>query len=299
MAARYRDLRAPIREVGAAIDSAVFHPGRTAHQHLDVMAIAAGIPGRARVEVLSVVGLAEAGDRRVGGFSMGMRQRLALAGALLGDPPVLLLDEPLNGLDPDGIAWVRVTLRRLAAEGRTVLLSSHVLAEVATTVDDVVVIERGRLIAAMPLAELAANHKTVVRTPHAAALTTALIASGHAATRTADDEVTVADVAADVVGSIAAQVGVTVFGLAEHHDDLEQIFHQLTLHAGGNRMNRLIRSEIRKLTTMRWFKITDGDHPPDGPGVHAVTVFAAKTGPGVGDDEFVHGCSASAPSHRW
>ena len=227
---RYVDLRAPIREVGAAIDSGVFHPGRTAYEHLQVMAIAAGIgSGRAR-EVLSLVGLDDAADRRVGGFSMGMRQRLALAAALLGDPPVLLLDEPLNGLDPDGIAWVRVTLRALAAQGRTVLLSSHLLAEVSTTVDDVVVIERGRLVAAMPLAELAANHKTVVRTPHAAALTTALIACGHPATRTAGDEVTVADVAADVVGLIAAQEGVTVLGLTEHHDDLEHIFQQLTLH---------------------------------------------------------------------
>ena len=203
-------------------------PSRTARQHLDVMAIAAGIDRSRADDVLSAVELTDAADRRVGGYSMGMRQRLGLACALLGDPPVLLLDEPLNGLDPDGIAWVRVTLRRLAAEGRTILLSSHVLAEVATTVDDVVVIERGRLMAAMPLTELAANHKTVVRTPQAAALTTALLASGHVATRTADDEVTVADVAADVVGLIAAQEGVTVLGLAERRDDLEQIFHQLT-----------------------------------------------------------------------
>ncbi|MCU1361452.1 MAG: transporter related protein [Ilumatobacteraceae bacterium] len=224
----YSELGDPIREVGAAIDSAVFHPSRTAREHLDVMSIAAGIRRSRADEVLSTVGLSEAGDRRVGGFSMGMRQRLGLACALLGDPPVLLLDEPLNGLDPDGIAWVRVTLRRLAAEGRTVLLSSHLLAEVATTVDDVVVIERGRLMAAMPLAELAGNHKTVVRTPQAAALTTALLAAGHIATRTADDEVTVADVTADVVGLIAAQQGVTVLGLAEQRDDLEQIFHQLT-----------------------------------------------------------------------
>lgn len=224
----YSELHEPIREVGAAIDSAVFHPGRTARQHLDVMAIAAGIDRSRATEVLSTVELSEAGDRRVGQFSMGMRQRLGLASALLGDPPVLLLDEPLNGLDPDGIAWVRLTLRRLASEGRTVLLSSHVLAEVATTVDDVVVIEQGRLMAAMPLAELAANHKTVVRTLHAAALTTALLASGHMATRTADNEVTVADVPADVVGVIAAHEGVTVLGLAEQRDDLEQIFHHLT-----------------------------------------------------------------------
>ena len=227
-AAPIAELHDPIREVGAAIDSAVFHPSRTARQHLDVMAIAAGIDRSRANEVLAAVELSDVGDRRVGEFSMGMRQRLGLACALLGDPPVLLLDEPLNGLDPDGIAWVRVTLRRLASEGRTILLSSHVLAEVATTVDDVVVIEQGRLMAAMPLTELAANHKTVVRTPHATALTTALLASGHGATRTANDEVTVVGVAADVVGLIAAQEGVTVLGLAEQRDDLEQIFHQLT-----------------------------------------------------------------------
>jgi ABC-2 type transport system ATP-binding protein len=224
----YRELSEPIREVGAAIDSAVFHPGRTARQHLDVIAMAAGVERSRVAAVLGIVELAEVGDRRVGGFSMGMRQRLGLAGALLGDPAVLLLDEPLNGLDPDGIAWVRGTLRRLASEGRTILLSSHVLAEVATTVDDVVVIEQGRLMAAMPLTELAANRKTVVHTPQAAALTTALLASGHVAIRTADTEVTVADTAAEVVGVIAAQEGATVLGLAEVHDDLEHIFHQLT-----------------------------------------------------------------------
>ena len=225
---RYHELREPIREVGAAIDSNVFHPSRTARQHLDVMAIAAGIDRSRTTEVLSTVELTEAGDRRVGTFSMGMRQRLALAGALLGDPAVLLLDEPLNGLDPDGIAWVRITLRRLASEGRTILLSSHVLAEVATTVDDVVIIERGRLMASQPLSDLAANHTTVVRTPQAAELTTALLASGHDATHTGGDEVVVADVSADIVGLIAAQIGVTVLGLAERRDDLEQIFNQLT-----------------------------------------------------------------------
>lgn len=224
----YAELPDPIRTVGAAIDATMFHPGRTARQHLDVMALAAGIDRDRGAAVLDIVGLSEAADRKVGEFSMGMRQRLALASALLGDPPVLLLDEPLNGLDPDGIAWVRITLRRLASEGRTVLLSSHVLAEVASTVDDIVVIERGRLMAATPLAELAANHKTVVRTPQAEVLTTALLAAGYAATRTSGDEVTVADVTADVVGRIASQQGVVVLGLAEQRDDLEQIFHQLT-----------------------------------------------------------------------
>ena len=224
----YAELTDPVRQVGAAIDANVFHPGRSGEQHLKVMATAAGIPHRRVGEVLAAVDLESAAGRRVGGYSMGMRQRLALAGALLGDPPVLLLDEPLNGLDPDGIAWVRVTMRRLAAEGRTVLLSSHLLAEVATTVDDVVIIERGRLVAAMPLANLAAHRNTVVRTPHADALAIALIAAGQEIVRTANDEITVIDTKAELVGLIAAQEGVAVLSLVEERDDLEEIFHQLT-----------------------------------------------------------------------
>ena len=224
----YAELTDPVREVGAALAANVFHPSRSGEQHLKVMATAAGIAHRRVGEVLAAVDLESAADRRVGGYSMGMRQRLALAGALLGDPPVILLDEPLNGLDPDGIAWVRVTMRRLAAEGRTVFLSSHLLAEVATTVDDVVIIERGRLMAAMPLNDLAAHHNTVVRTPHADALATALMAAGHEVVRTANDELTVIDVKAEFVGLIAAQEGVAVLSLVEERDDLEEIFHQLT-----------------------------------------------------------------------
>jgi ABC-2 type transport system ATP-binding protein len=157
---RYRDLPHPARTVGAALEADCFHPARSAVEHLRIVASAAGIPRSRVAEVLGLTGLAEARHRRVGGFSMGMRQRLTLATALLGDPAVLIMDEPLNGLDPDGIRWMRDLLRQLAGEGRTVLVSSHLLAEAAQTVDDVVVIDRGRLAAQGPVAELNLSRHT-------------------------------------------------------------------------------------------------------------------------------------------
>src|SRR5690554_3360108 len=141
----YRELTEPTRVVGAALEAASFHPGRTARDHLLSLAPQASASARRVDEVLELVGLTEAAKRRVGGFSLGMRQRLALATTLLGDPRVLVLDEPANGLDPEGIAWLRALLRHLASEGRTVLVSSHVLSEVQQTVDDVVIISQGRL----------------------------------------------------------------------------------------------------------------------------------------------------------
>jgi ABC-2 type transport system ATP-binding protein len=156
---RYRDLPYPARTVGAALDNDCFHPGRSAAEHLRIMATAAGISRRRVPQVLELVGLTQDARRRVGTYSLGMRQRLTLATTLLGDPGVLILDEPLNGLDPDGIRWMRDLLRDLAAEGRTVLVSSHLLAEAAQTVEDVVVISHGRLAAEGPVAGLtAATH---------------------------------------------------------------------------------------------------------------------------------------------
>jgi ABC-2 type transport system ATP-binding protein len=151
----YRDLSDPARTVGAVIDNMGFHPSRSAVQHLRVLASAGGVDKRRVDEVLGLVGLADVAGRRVGGFSLGMRQRLNLAGALLGDPGALVFDEPLNGLDPEGIRWVRDLLRRLAAQGRTVLLSSHLLSEVSHTVDDVVVISAGRLVTESALTDIA------------------------------------------------------------------------------------------------------------------------------------------------
>ncbi len=150
----YRELPNPVHSVGALLDSAAFHPGRTARNHLRVQATAAGLPGSRVDELLGKVGLEGAADRRVGGFSTGMRQRLHLAGALLGDPEVLILDEPNNGLDPEGIHWLRGMLRGFAAEGRTVLVSSHVLAELAQAVTHVLIIAGGRLLAAGPLGQV-------------------------------------------------------------------------------------------------------------------------------------------------
>jgi ABC-2 type transport system ATP-binding protein len=151
---RYRELPWPRRVVGAVLEATGFHPGRRARDHLRILAQVTGVPRRRVDEVLDQVGLAAEGERRVGGYSLGMRQRLGLAAALLGDPEVLLLDEPANGLDPAGIAWLRRLLRELAAEGRTILISSHVLSEVAQTVGQVVIVSDGRLRFAGPLPEL-------------------------------------------------------------------------------------------------------------------------------------------------
>jgi ABC-2 type transport system ATP-binding protein len=153
----YRDLPNPLSTVGTMLE-ATFHPGRTARHHLAMLAAEAGVPSSRVSALLDLVDLSAAADRRVGGFSLGMRQRLGLAGALIGDPPVLVLDEPANGLDPEGIRWLRDFLRGLATEGRTILLSSHGLAEVTQTVDDVVVINKGRLVVQAPLEQLLATH---------------------------------------------------------------------------------------------------------------------------------------------
>ena len=155
---RYSELASPVGTVGALLDAGAVHPGRTGRDHLRVLATAAGVPGHRADELLATVGLAHAARQRAGGYSLGMRQRLGLAAALLGDPRVLVLDEPANGLDPQGIRWLRDLLRSLAAEGRSVLVSSHVLAEVAQTVDDVVVISGGRSVAQAPLHQLLAGH---------------------------------------------------------------------------------------------------------------------------------------------
>ena len=226
---RYRDLPHPAQTVGAALDNDCFHPGRSAVEHLRVMATAAGIP-RSRVpQLLAMVGLAEAGHRKVGGFSLGMRQRLTLAAALLGNPGVLIMDEPLNGLDPDGIRWMRDLLRQLAGEGRTVLVSSHLLAEAAQTVDDVVVITRGRLAAQGPVAELAAATSTTrIRTPDTARLIDALDREGMTARLAKADTVEVRGADPDRVARIAAAAGVVVLELSRHTDNLEELFFDLT-----------------------------------------------------------------------
>jgi ABC-2 type transport system ATP-binding protein len=224
---RYRDLADPVRTVGASLEASSFHPGRTARAHLQVMALAAGIDTGRCDALLAQVGLTEAADRRVGGFSLGMRQRLALAQALLGDPPVLLLDEPANGLDPAGIAWLRGFLRALAAEGRTVLISSHVLSEVEQTVDDVVVITRGRLVRQGTLAEMDSGPgRVLVRTPAPDALRAAL--DGVAVEELPTGLLRVAGRTAEQVGHAAFAAGVELHELTPEPGDLEKVFLDLT-----------------------------------------------------------------------
>jgi ABC-2 type transport system ATP-binding protein len=230
----YRELAAPLRHVGAVLESSSFHPGRTARNHLRVVSIAAGLPRARADEVLAKVDLDQAADRRVGGFSLGMRQRLALATALLGDPEVVVLDEPANGLDPEGIHWLRGFLRHLADQGRTVLVSSHVLAEVAQTVDQVVIIAHGRLVAQSTLAALNARTEQVVRvrTPHAEALRPLLVAKGMRADLAGPDQV-VAVGTTEAVGKAAAAAGIVIYEMGTERSNLEEVFLELTGPQGG------------------------------------------------------------------
>jgi len=232
---RYADLSRPLAMVGAALEASSFHPGRTARNHLRVQCAAAGLPDRRADEVLDLVGLASAGRRAVRGFSMGMRQRLSLAAALLGEPQVLILDEPANGLDPEGINWLRGFLRHLAEQGRTVLVSSHLLSEVQQTVDDVVIIARGRLAMAGPLAELTGKSAVTVRvrTPEPDRLRSVL-AGAQLAVRGGDDgALLVADAAPAAVGRLAYEGGIELHELAAERTDLEQVFLQLTAEEGS------------------------------------------------------------------
>jgi ABC-2 type transport system ATP-binding protein len=157
----YRDLRCPLREVGALLEARAFHPGRTARAHLTALAASNRIPRRRVSDVLEITGMEKAADRRAGKFSLGMSQRLGIAAALLGDPQVLLLDEPVNGLDPEGIRWIRNLLKNLAAQGRTVLVSSHLISEVAQTADHLIVVGQGRLLAQTTVAELSARSNSL------------------------------------------------------------------------------------------------------------------------------------------
>jgi ABC-2 type transport system ATP-binding protein len=226
---QYRDLSEPVRRVGVLLETFDAHAGRSGRNHLRVLALAGGIP-RSRVdEVLGLVDLRDASRRRVKGYSLGMRQRLGLAAALLGDPEVLVLDEPANGLDPQGIRWLRDFLRSLAAEGRTILISSHVLSEVAQTVDDVVIIHRGKLIrhAAMADVEAMAAGSTIVRSPTAERLAQLLAEAQIDATSLADGGLTVA-APPERVGEIAAEHRIVLHELSVERASLEEVFLELT-----------------------------------------------------------------------
>jgi ABC-2 type transport system ATP-binding protein len=232
---RYRDIPHPAHEVGAALELSGFHPGRSARDHLRVLAPQVGVGDRRCDEVLATVGLSGAARRRVGGYSLGMRQRLALAAALLGDPQVLVLDEPANGLDPQGIVWLREFLRHLAhRQGRTVLVSSHVLGEVQETVDDVVVVAGGRLVSASPLHELiaAAAPRVRVAGPNRPGLEAALARAGWVVS--ADGDVLLVSGAdPGAVGRVAFAAGLELHELTAERPDLESVFLRLTEARGG------------------------------------------------------------------
>jgi len=230
---RYVELADPARTIGVALEASTFHPGRSARAHLRMLAPAAGADAARVEQLLTLVGLTADADRRVGGYSTGMRQRLALATALLGDPEILVLDEPTNGLDPAGIAWLRSFLRGFAAEGRTVLVSSHILSEVQHSVDDVVIVSHGRLVHASPLADLAA---LAVRTVTVAASDPAALArlvaerrwAAEPADATAPGAWQVRERRAAEVGAAAFAAGLELHLLTEDSPGLEDVFLRLT-----------------------------------------------------------------------
>ena len=228
---RVPDLAEPLRCVGALLDAGAVHPGRTGRDHLRVAARSNGIPLRRVDEVLGLVGLDSAAGRRVKGYSLGMRQRLGIAAALLGDPPVLLFDEPVNGLDLDGVRWVRCLVRELADEGRTVLISSHLMSEMQQTADHLVVVGRGRLLADASLEQVLrgeGRRQVRVRTPSGAVLAGALTAAGLEVRALDGPELLVEGAGAERVGDLAHACGVVVHGLAEVGGSLEQAYLELT-----------------------------------------------------------------------
>ncbi|MFJ8132840.1 ABC transporter ATP-binding protein [Streptomyces hydrogenans] len=232
----YVTLDEPLRTVGALLDAQAAHPSRTGRDHLRFLAASNGLPARRVDEVLAETGLEPAARRRIKGYSLGMRQRLGIAAALLGDPGVLMLDEPANGLDPEGIVWIRELLRRLAAEGRTVLVSSHLMNETATFADHLVVLGRGRLLADVPTREFidAHSHARVrVRTGDPLRLRATLLAKGWTVGETAgpDGRWLVEGASAEEIGAVTAREGIPVFELADERASLEQAYLALTADA--------------------------------------------------------------------
>jgi ABC-2 type transport system ATP-binding protein len=225
----YRQLPHPSRIVGAALESSSFHPARTARNHLRVLCTVDGLPVKRADEVLELVGLKEAARRKVRGFSMGMRQRLSLAAALLGDPRVVVLDEPANGLDPEGIRWLRGLLRHLASQGRTVLVSSHQLNEVQEIADRVVILNRGRLVRSGSIEELTAgSDSVVVRTPNPDAMHQALTGQPVQVEQPGPGVLRIRGISAEQVGHLAFVGGVELHELSAHRFDLEDLFFALT-----------------------------------------------------------------------
>jgi ABC-2 type transport system ATP-binding protein len=229
---RYAEHRAPLREVGALLDARAAHPGRSAVAHLRALAATHGLP-RGRVEqVLDRVGLTDVAARRVGGFSLGMAQRLGIAAALLGDPAVILLDEPVNGLDPEGVRWIRQLLRNLAAEGRTVFVSSHLMSEMELTADQLVILGRGRLLADVSMREMtaSASGQIRVRSPHAGELSRLLTAQGAVVRLDGPDVLSVTGTTSTTVAETALTAGLLLTELSPQHASLEDAYLALTEH---------------------------------------------------------------------
>lgn len=230
----YRELHRPMRTVGALLEAGAIHPGRSARDHLAWLAAAADLPGRRVTDVLDLTGLGAVAGKRVGGFSLGMRQRLGIASALLGDPAVLLLDEPVNGLDPEGIVWIRTLMRSLAADGRTVLVSSHLMSEMALTADHLIVIGRGRLIADTGMAAFiaaSAPGSVLVRTPHRDRLIRLLIDAGGGAEPETEHTLVVTGLSPEAISDIAARHRISVHELTRRPGSLEQAYLAMTQDA--------------------------------------------------------------------
>jgi ABC-2 type transport system ATP-binding protein len=230
----YRELRTPLCEVGALLDAGAIHPGRTARDHLLWMANYNGLPGKRVDEVLELVGLFSVAKRRAGGFSLGMKQRLGIAAALLGDPPVLMFDEPVNGLDPEGIVWIRGLLGRLSGEGRAILMSSHLMGELEGTAQRVVVIGKGRLIADTTVADLvaaASGDRVVLRTSDRSGAMSVLANAGATVAATDRDAITVSGLPAESVVALLTERAVPFSEISAHRASLEEAYMELTMDA--------------------------------------------------------------------
>lgn len=228
---RYAQSRSPLTEVGVLLDAKAVHTGRSARAHLRAMAATHGIPSSRVDEVIGLTGLESVAGKRAGKFSLGMGQRLGIAAALLGDPRTLILDEPVNGLDPEGVRWVRELVRHLAAEGRTVLLSSHLMSEMSQTADHVIVLGRGRVLADAPLADLVrawTRAEVLVRTPRAADLASALAAPDVTVSDAGGGSLVVSGVPARTIGDLAADRGIPLHELTPRTGSLEEAYMALT-----------------------------------------------------------------------
>ncbi|MGO8959864.1 MAG: ATP-binding cassette domain-containing protein [Streptosporangiaceae bacterium] len=230
----YPKLRHPLSHIGALLDAAALQPGRTARNHLLWLAHSQGLTGRRVDEVIEQAGLASAARRKAGGYSLGMRQRLGIAAAMLGDPPVLMFDEPFNGMDPEGIVWMRGLLRSMAAEGRAVLVSSHLMSELQDTADHLVVAGRGKVIADAAVAELiaaASGDRIMLRTAARTEATTVLAHAGATVASTGRDTLAISGLTAEQVVALLGEAGVTFSEVTAHHASLEEAYMELTRDA--------------------------------------------------------------------